>query len=274
MQAIAAVDIALWDAMGKTLDLPLYRLLGGYRSTLPVIAIGAYYEDGKTERDLKDELLGYKLAQLAGVKFKVGGLRPAEDAKRVRFAREVVGEDFVLACDANQAWTVDQALDFCKRVREFDVRWIEEPVHWYDQLRGLPEVRERGGIPVVAGQGEISRYGCRDLMTGGAVNILNFDATIGGGVTEWRRVAAMAGMFNVAMGHHEEPQIAVHLLASVPHGLYVEIFRYPARDPMWNDLPCFHPKIENGLMHVPQDPGVGLPLRPETIERYEAGRTV
>ncbi|MGH9351221.1 MAG: mandelate racemase/muconate lactonizing enzyme family protein [Terriglobia bacterium] len=268
MQAIAAVDIALWDAIGKTVNLPLYKLLGGHRDKLPVIAIGGYYTDGKTDKDLAEELLSYKRSGLAGVKFKVGGLPPSEDAERVRYARQVVGADFILACDANQAWTVEQALEFCRRVRNFNIRWIEEPVQWYDQMHGLARVREQGGIPVVAGQGEISRFGCRDLVTSGGVDILNFDATIGGGITEWRRVAGMASMFNISMAHHEEPQVAVHLLASIPHGLYVEIFPDPTRDPMWNELPRFHPKIENGFMYAPQQPGLGLPLKAETIDRY------
>src|SRR5215471_9933842 len=98
--------------------------------------------------------------------------------------------------------------------------------------------------------GEISRFGCRDLMLAGAVGILNVDVTIAGGVTEWRRVAAMAGMLNVGMGHHEEPQVALHLLASVPNGLYVEIFPSYERDPMWVDLPVNPPVIRDGFMEL------------------------
>ncbi|MBI3668058.1 MAG: mandelate racemase/muconate lactonizing enzyme family protein [Acidobacteria bacterium] len=270
MQAIAAVDIAVWDAMGKALELPLYKMLGGYRDEVPVIAIGGYYESGKAEKDLACELLSYKEAGLSGIKLKVGGLTPAEDADRVRFARETVGKDFLIACDANQAWTVDQALEFCRRVLGYNVRWFEEPVQWFDQLQGLALVRKYGGLPVVAGQGEISRFGCRDLLLAGAVDILNFDATIGGGITEWRRVAAMAGMCHVKMGHHEEPQVAIHLLASVPHGLYVEIFPDRQRDPMWFELPVGRPKIAHGRMVVPQEPGLGMPLRAEVIEQYRA----
>jgi D-arabinonate dehydratase len=80
----------------------------------------------------------------------------------------------------------------------------------------------------------------------------------------------MAGMMNIAMGHHEEPQIAVHLLAAVPHSLYVEIFPDPDRDPMWFELPCSQPRINDGLMYVPQSPGIGMPLRSDIIDRYRA----
>ena len=107
-------------------------------------------------------------------------------------------------------------------------------------------------------------------MTAEAVDILNVDATIAGGVTEWRRIAGMASMWNVGMAHHEEPQVAVHLLAAVPHGLYVEIFPDPQRDPLWLELPQAHPAISDGYMEVPRGPGLGLPLRADVIERYRA----
>ena len=138
----------------------------------------------------------------------------------------------------------------------------------YDQLRGLRLVRQKTAIPVVAGQGEISRFGCRDLILNEAVDILNVDVTLSGGITEWRRIAAMAGMFHIGMAHHEEPQVAIHLLASVPHALYVEIFPNPERDPMWFELPLRQPRIKDGFMEVPQTPGLGIDLNPEVIRKY------
>lgn len=269
MQAIAGVDIAIWDAIGKTLNLPVYRLLGGYREAVPVVGIGGYYQEGKGDKEFAEELRSYAAAGLSGIKMKVGRLSPADDADRVRQAREIMGESYTIACDANQGWTVEQAIDFCRRVQGFGLRWLEEPVVWYDQLGGMPAVRACG-IPVAAGQGEISRFGCRDLMLAGAVDILNVDVTIAGGVTEWRRIAHMAGMMNVSMGHHEEPQIAVHLLAAVPNSLYVEIFPDPNRDPMWFELPSAQPRISNGLMYVPKKPGIGIPLRTDVIDRYRS----
>jgi D-arabinonate dehydratase len=150
------------------------------------------------------------------------------------------------------------------------VRWLEEPVRWHDQLRGLAQIRTAGGIPVCAGQGEICGHGCRDLIGNDAVDILNVDVTIAGGVTEWRRLAGMAGLMNIGMAHHEEPQAALHLLAAVPNALYVEIFPNPERDPLWFELPVRHPKIEDGFMYVPQEPGFGISLRPEIIDQYRA----
>ena len=274
MQAIAAVDNALWDLLGKSYGVPLYKLLGGFRDRVPVIAIGGYYADDKGDKELIEEMRGYQAAGLAGVKMKVGRAAVKEDVHRVRVVREALGQEFVIACDANQAWVPEDAIRFGRAVEDLGVRWLEEPVVWYEQLRGLRQVRQAVKIPVVAGQGEISRFGCRDLILNEAVDILNVDVTIAGGITEWQRIAAMASMFGIGMAHHEEPQVALHLLASIPHGLYVEIFPNPERDPMWFDLPVKQPEIQGGYMNVPQGPGLGMDLDQKIIAKYSAKSTV
>jgi len=267
-QALSAVDNTLWDLLGKIYDVPVYKLLGGYRDKVPIIAIGGYYKAGKGQDQLNDEMMHYKAIGLAGVKFKVGRLSVAEDIKRVTRVREVVGDDFIIACDANQAWTIEQAVQFVRAAGGLNIRWIEEPVRWDDQLEGLRRVREASSIMVNAGQGEITSYGCRDLVLQRAVDILNVDATIAGGVTEWRRIAAMAHLSHVQMAHHEEPQIALHLLASVPNGLYVEIFPSYERDPMWVDLPVTAPTIRDGFMELPTGAGFGIDLNEAVIAKY------
>jgi L-alanine-DL-glutamate epimerase-like enolase superfamily enzyme len=270
MQAIAAVDIAIWDALGKSMKTPVYKLLGGYRDKVPVVGIGGYYAKGKGDNELIAEMVGYRDRGLAGVKMKVGRAGVKEDARRVRIVREAVGNDFVIACDANQAWTPEEAIEFGHLVSNLNLSWLEEPVRWYDQLQGLRRVRLATGIPISAGQGEICRFGCRDLINSEAVDILNVDVTIAGGITEWRKVAAMAGMFGVNMGHHEEPQVAVHLLGGVANGLFVEIFPDHRRDPMWFELPEKQPTIEDGYMEVPTGPGLGIDLNPRVIAKYSA----
>ena len=269
MQAIAAIDNAIWDALGKLYGVPLYKLLGGYRDRVPVIAIGGYYYPSDPKhKALQQEILGYQQSGIAGIKLKVGRVEVQQDVKRVRAVRDAVGGDFILACDANQAWTPEQAIEFCRAVTPFNVRWIEEPVRWYDQLGGLRAVGEATPIPVVAGQGEITRFGCRDLISYAGVDILNVDVTIAGGVTEWRRIAAMASILNVQMAHHEESQVALHLLASIPHGLYVEIFPNLQRDPLWYELQDERPAIRDGYMYLNDRPGLGLKLNEEVITRY------
>ena len=268
MQAIAAVDMALWDALGKFCKLPLYQLLGGARDRVPVIAIGGYYEAGKSQDALNDEMRYYRDLQVAGVKMKVGKVDVREDIERVRAVRAAVGPDFMIACDANQAWDPEAAIHFCRGVEPFEIRWMEEPVKWVDQLEGLRMVREATCIPINAGQGEISRFGCRDLVQFGRVSILNVDVTIAGGITEWLRIAGMAALQHVSMAHHEEPQVALQLLASIPHGLYVEFFPNVKRDPMWFELPVELPKIRDGFMELPTGPGLGMPLKQAVIDKY------
>ena len=186
-QAIAAVDIALWDALGKSLRQPVNKLLGGFRDRIPVIAIGGYLREGDSFVDLETEIVRYKEEQIFGIKMKVGKLSVEEDIERARIARKAGGPNFHLCTDSNQAWTVEEAMKFARGVRDLNIAWLEEPVRWHDQIEGNARVRAVG-IPVNAGQGEISRHGCRDLIARGAVDIINVDATIAAGVTEWRRV--------------------------------------------------------------------------------------
>jgi D-galactarolactone cycloisomerase len=266
LQAQACVDSAVLDAVGKALGTPLYKLWGGYRDEMPVISIGGYYLEGKKLADFGTEMVALREKGLAGCKFKVGGRTPAEDAERVRVARDAVGDDFVIAVDANQAWTPREAIDFARRVADLKIEWFEEPCRWYNDRLGMANVRNVTGIPITAGQSEVSRAGCRDLMTAGAIDICNFDASWGGGPTEWRRVAALAQCFDVKMGHHEEPQISAHLLAAHPQSTYLEVFQ-PERDPLFYDLVANRSPFRQGRYKVPQGPGWGLVLDEDVIKR-------
>jgi len=208
---------------------------------------------------------------MAGCKFKVGGRTPEEDARRVETARRAAGADFILAVDANRGWPVSEAVRFARLVEHLDIRWFEEPCHWYDDARMMAEVRRATRIPVTAGQSEISSHGIRRLLAAGAVDVVNYDASEGGGVTDWRRAAALCWAAGVEMAHHEEAQIAQHLISAVPHGTYVECFADPERDPVWQVLWANRPPIKDGMMEVAQEPGFGLILDEAMIRRFRAG---
>jgi D-galactarolactone cycloisomerase len=268
--AVACVDTAIWDAVGKALNQPLYRLWGGYRDRVPMVIIGGYY-DGRAPEEFADEIHQYREMGMAGCKFKVGGMTPAEDAARVRVAREAGGDDFVLTIDANQGYTAAGALDLCQRLEGLDVRWFEEPCRWHNDKRALRDVRMRGGIPICAGQSEYTPSGCRDLMETGSIDVCNFDASWTGGPTVWRRAAAIAMAYDVEMGHHEEPQVSSHLIASQPHGTYTECF-HPDRDPFWWNIIANRPELEDGYLPLPTGPGLGWELDWEYIERHRADR--
>lgn len=262
--ACACVDAALWDAIGKALGQPLWRLWGGYRDSLPMISIGGYYDSPVS---IAEEIGDLQERGLAGMKFKVGGADPATDADRFRQAREAAGPDFVLLADANQGFTRDDAIDFARRVEHLDLYWFEEPCRWHNDRRAMRDVRNMAGVRICAGQSEFSAGGCRDLMVDGVVDFCNFDSSWSGGPTEWRRVAATALAFDVQMAHHEEPQVSSHLLASIPHGSFVECF-HPDRDPIWWNLIANRPPLVDGVMTLPSGPGLGWELDRDYIDRH------
>jgi D-galactarolactone cycloisomerase len=268
LEAIACVDCALWDLIGKMLGQSVCTLLGGARDRLPIITIGGYYVDGKTLGDIGREMEAYRRAGMAGCKFKVGGLAPEEDARRVEAARRAAGPDFVLAVDANRGWAVQDAVRFARLVEPLDIRWFEEPCHWYDDAAMMARVREATRIPLAAGQSEITSHGVRRLLDAGAVDVVNVDVSECGGVTEWWRAAALCRASSVQMAHHEESQIARQLLAAIPHGTYAECFADPERDPVWQSMWVNRPQPHDGLFEVGAAPGFGIVLDEAMVRRY------
>lgn len=267
MEAIACMDSAIWDLIGKAAGVNVCRLLGGFRQEIPIICIGGYYEQGKTLADLGKEMERLREAGLAGCKVKVGGLTAEEDAKRVEAARKGAGDDFWIAVDANRGWPVSEAVRFARLIEKYNIAWFEEPCHWYDDARMMAQVRRSTSIPIDAGQSEVSAAGVRRLIEADAVDIVNFDASEAGGITEWRRAAAMCALYDLRVGHHEESQIAMHMIAAIPNGVCVECFE-PARDPIWAGLIANRPNPKDGIIQVPQGPGFGVELNWDMVTRY------
>lgn len=268
MEAIACIDTALWDILGKACGASVCTLLGGYRDRLPIISIAGYYEEGKTLGDLAKEMEWLKNVGMAGCKVKVGGLSPEKDAERVAVARDGAGKDFILAVDANRGWNVSDAIRFSRLIEHLDISWFEEPCHWHDDSFMMARVRQATHIPINAGQSESSSHGVRRLLAAGAVDYVNLDASESGGITEWRRAAGMCAIHGVKMAHHEEPQIATHMLAAVSHGTYVECFANVQRDPLWPQMVANRPEIKNGSIAVSQGPGFDLVFDPAFIRKY------
>lgn len=264
--ATACVDAACWDAVGKSLGVPLWRLWGGTSDVVPAICIGGYYGLDIAEEVTRAEELGF-----AGMKFKVGGCSAEEDAQRFARAREIAGPEFILMADANQAWSPEEAIRFARLVVDLNLHWFEEPCEWHNDRRAMREVRHMTGARICAGQSELSAAGCRELMTLGAIDVCNFDSSWSGGPTEWRRVAALATTFDVRMGHHEEPQVASHLLASIPHSTFVESFQ-SERDPIWWNLVTNRPELIDGTMRLADRPGFGWELDGDFLDAHRVDR--
>jgi D-galactarolactone cycloisomerase len=189
--------------------------------------------------------------------------------KRLEIAAAAAGPDFIMTIDANQNWSAKDAVRFglLARSKGINIYWFEEPCRWESDKLGMELVRKSTGIPVTAGQSEICAGGCRELMMCQSVDFCNFDASWGGGPTEWRRIAGLAHCFDVGMAHHEEPQIGAHLLASIPHGSFVELFDR-GRDPLFYMLFKNHPDVKEGKYRLPDGPGWGLKLDDHVIAKY------
>jgi L-alanine-DL-glutamate epimerase-like enolase superfamily enzyme len=277
MQAMACIDTAVWDAVGKALGQPLWRLWGGYRDRIPMIGIGGYYipdDESAKGQEIEREIDFFQHEHgMVGMKFKIGAEPPTVDAARLARARRHAGDDFLFVVDANQGYTVPEALEFLAAVRAEGtaIRWFEEPTRWHADFRGLRDVRMRGNVDVAAGQSEISRVGMREMMAAGAIDICNYDASWGGGPSEWRRIAALAASFDIQLGHHEEAQVASHLLASQPHGTYVEAFS-PVRDPIFWQMIENRPALVDGQFQLPDRPGLGWVLDEAFIAKYRVDR--
>jgi D-galactarolactone cycloisomerase len=265
LRAQACVDSALHDAVGKLAGLPLHVLWGSALTEVPVIVLGGYYRDWNELKELAEEVTELKLAGAAGIKLKVGGRTPQADAARAKVVRRAGGEDFVVACDANQGWTRAEAIEFAGRVADLNVRWFEEPCKWDNDRADMAAVRAATRLPISAGQSELSRFGCRDLMTAGAIDICNFDASWGGGPTEWRRVAALAQSFNVGMAQHIEPQIGAMLVAGARNGTFMEAL-LPWRDPFFDKLIAHQKPCRGGKYPLSDQPGWGWSFDTDYLE--------
>ena len=259
LRAQSCIDSALHDAIGKLVNLPINVMWGGAKKHIRVFALGGYYREKDDLDGLKQEVEELKAFGIHGLKLKLGGKSPSEDAKRAEVVRKAGGDEFILGCDANQGWTLPQALEFAKITQDLNLDWLEEPCKWDNDRVEMALVRSSSGITITAGQSELTRFGCRDLMQEKAIDICNFDGSWGGGPTEWRRVATLANCFGVRVMQHLEPQFGLMMSAGVPNGFFGEVM-LPWRDPFFYRLIANQPKepFKEGFYTLPTEPGWGM----------------
>lgn len=267
MAAIAGIDIALWDIKGKALGVPVWKLLGAENRPVFAYGSGGYYEQDESPLKVVDEMSRYVELGYRAVKMKCGGLDVAGDIERISKVRGTIG-DAKLMIDANAAYTLEEATNAIHAFAEYDIFWFEEPLHWYDSVRGLARLASRTHVPIASGEGELHRWGIRDLIDLGGIRYMQFDCTRGGGVTEFLRVAAYAEMHGIMAAPHHDPQIHGHLVLAVPNGFGVETFPNEERDPLWTELYRKRPEIRDGMLHLTNDPGFGLDIDWKTVDRY------
>ena len=268
-RVISAIDIALWDVKGKACNLPLYKMLGGYTDSVPVYIAGGYYEEGKGLEELAAEMEESVSMGASAIKMKIGGVSIKEDVERVRVVRETVGPDVKLMVDANCAYRYYEAIDIARKMERYDIAWFEEPVN-PDDYRGHQLVAQATSIPIATGENEYTRYGFRDLIENRCAAILQPDALIMGGITEFMKVAAMAQAHDLPVAPHGNQDVHVHLVAAIPNGLTVEYYR-ASTDPMWGKTFKDTLMVDNGNLHPPDRPGLGVELNEEALAPYSTG---
>ena len=268
LRAISAVDIALWDAISKEAGLPLYRYAGGYREgQVPAYASGGYYAEGKGPDDLAREMQSYVEMGFQAVKMKVGRVPPKEDAVWVRVVREAVGPDVPVFLDANNAWPdATTAIQAVRHFEEYDPGWIEEPL-MPDDIRGHAEVAAAVRMPVATGEIHATRWDFQELVDKRAAAILQADAGVCGGITEWRKIAAMAASNNISVAPHWLAEVHVHMVGSTPNATWVEYFTDLN---VLNIGRLFSTSLElrPGGLALPDAPGLGVELDESAVTRF------
>jgi len=272
MRALSAVDIALWDRNAHAAGLPLAEHLGGAGARIvPAYASGGYYLEGKTPAMLAEELLGYLALGFRAVKIKVGRGSLRSEEERIRAAREAIGPEVLLMLDANNAWKdLPTALEYMKRYERYDPYWIEEPFS-PDDIESHAQLARRTHVAVATGEIEAGRWRFQELLEKRAAAVLQPDAAVCGGISEWRRIASAAASFGVAIAPHWFHDLHVHLVAATPNARWVEFF--PDSEVFnFRELVGTQLEVQDGALVVPGNPGLGFKFADSAVERYAIDR--
>jgi L-rhamnonate dehydratase len=276
MVAISAVDIALWDLLGKSAQQPVYRLLGGRTKTrIPVYASRLYsVELSELEREAKsykDE--GYQAMKLRFGWGPADGARGIErNLELVRTVRNSVGDGIDIMADAYMGWTLDYAKRMLPLLEPFGLRWLEEPVI-PDDIRGYVELKSYGRIPLAGGEHEFTLYGFRDLLEARALDYIQFDTNRVGGITQARKIAALAEAHSVPVIPHAGQMHNYHIVMASLNSPMAEYF--PAVDvEVGNELFWYifqgEPKAKHGSIDLDDNaPGLGLTIDEVALDRFE-----
>jgi len=289
IEALSAIDIALWDLHGQHLGVPVHELLGGaFRDRIHAYATGCYYR-GEDVLDLDaalpvlaDEARSYVEAGFDMLKIKVGLLPIASDLARAEAVREAIGPHVGLMVDANHAYNPPAAVRMGRALGDLNVLWFEEPVPPEDR-RGYRMVRDALDVAVAGGECEFTRYGFRDLLFEGCVDIAQPDIAAAGGFTEWRNIHALASSLDIPViphvwGSGVALAAALHVLAATPPFPYtanpvplenapvIEFDRNP--NALRDDLLREPIRLVDGHVPVPQGPGLGITIDEAVLERY------
>lgn len=289
IEAISALDIALWDICGKILGVPVGVLMGGRQRThVHRYATGCYYrgerylELGGTLEELQEEAQSYVADGFERLKIKVGLLPVKDDARRVAAIRRSVGENVELYVDCNHAYRASTAVRMGKYLEENGVLFMEEPVMPEDR-EGYIEVRRSLDLAVAAGECEFTLYGFKELISRGCVDIAQPDLCVCGGLSEFARILAFADAYGTAVVPHvwgsgialaaalgaiSAMPLAPHTANPVPMQNEPVIEYDRNFNPLRDELLTESIRIEHGMVKVPEGPGLGVDINPEILKKY------
>ncbi len=276
MAAISAVDIALWDLLGKSAKQPVFRLLGGRtKPRIPVYASRLYSIELS---ELASEAKRYKKEGYRAMKLRFGwgptdgaaGMQ--QNVALVKTVRDAVGDGIDVMADAYMGWTLDYAKRMLPLLEPFNLRWLEEPVI-PDDIHGYAELKSCARIPIAGGEHEFTQYGFRDLLAARAVDYIQFDTNRVGGITQARKIAALAESHSVPVIPHAGQMHNYHVVMASLNSPMAEYF--PIVDvEVGNELFWYifegEPKAKDGFVDLDDNlPGLGLTVNEKALAKFE-----
>lgn len=262
--ALGALDMALWDLVGKAHGEAVASRLGRARESIRAYHSGGLWITMGID-DLVAEAKRFKADGFTAMKMRFGKKRWQEDAERCAAVREAIGPEIALMADANQGLTVDHAIRLGRAIEQYDLTWFEEPVQAYD-LEGSARVAAALDTPIASGETEYARYGFRDMLERKSADVLMPDLQRVGGISEFVRVAHMAAAFDVPVSPHVYTEQSLQLCGALAN---IEITEYmPWFQPLYNEAL----QIDNGEILIPDRPGLGFTFNPDAVEKFRVPR--
>ena len=263
INAISQVDIAIWDLKGKITNQPIQKLLGGYRDSVP--AYGSGINLNLSNGELIKEMAGFIKAGFKAVKMKIGQKDTKADIERVKLVRDAIGPDADLCLDANNSWGLSTAIEMAKRLEEYDIYWLEEPI-LADEFGSLAKLARETKIPIAIGENHYTKWEFKELIEQGAVGVVQADLGKCGGVTEMLKIAAMADAYGLPVAPHFTEFTDVPVISALPNGLiceYVQVMSEPLSQLFVNPF-----KPVNGYITPLNKPGFGLEVNPDVAKKF------
>ncbi|MEO1020291.1 MAG: mandelate racemase/muconate lactonizing enzyme family protein [Pseudomonadota bacterium] len=265
--AWSAIDCAMHDLWARSLDLPLYQLLGQAQKAIPAYASAGLYGAGKSVGDLAAEVRGYVERGFRGVKIKVGGLPLKDDLARIAAVREAVGPDIELMIDALYNLDVAQALALARAAEPYDIHFLEAPVSPYD-VEGQAVVADKSPMPICGNEHQCWAVNFKRLIEARAIHFVQFDIALCGGIREGRRIADLATLHHLPVTLHASSTsilfaTSLHFALSCLNAVSIEY--HMVHQWLWDRAPNNAFAIEDGCIGPPLGNGIGIELTPDNI---------